>query len=288
MKLILSKKGFDSQYGGVPSPIMPDGSLCSLTIPSSSGLDRLSYGDAKYGDLTLGNIVSSLTGNRIGENDQTHFDPDIRKEALPRKAGWLPAFGQVGQAQSHLEKNHVGLGDIFLFFGWFRKTQNTGNLLSYEHESKNLHVLFGWLQIGAIYKPSANKENLPKWACSHPHVESAKDRSKNNTLYVATNYIDLPGIPKDIPGGGVFPQFKPVLCLTAPESKKRSLWRLPAWFYPGDEKPPLTFHSNLNRWHSEGRNVMLETVGRGQEFVLDCDYYPEITSWLKKIFSCAF
>lgn len=160
-------------------------------------------------------------------------------------------------------------------------------MLSYERVSKHLHVLFGWLQIGAIYKPSVDKESLPKWACSHSHVESAEDRRENNTLYVATEYIDLPGFPKDIPGRGVFPQFKPVLYLTAPESKKRSLWRLPAWFYPGDEKPPLTYHSNLNRWHSKESNVMLETVARGQEFVLDCDYYPEIISWLKKIFSCA-
>jgi Nucleotide modification associated domain 3 len=35
MKLILSRKGFDSAYGGVPSPILPDGTLCPLPIPSN-------------------------------------------------------------------------------------------------------------------------------------------------------------------------------------------------------------------------------------------------------------
>jgi len=34
MKLILSRKGFDSTYGGYPSPILPDGTLLSLPIPN--------------------------------------------------------------------------------------------------------------------------------------------------------------------------------------------------------------------------------------------------------------
>lgn len=34
MKIILSRKGFDSSYGGYPSPILPDGSLLSIPIPS--------------------------------------------------------------------------------------------------------------------------------------------------------------------------------------------------------------------------------------------------------------
>lgn len=34
MKVILSGKGFDSSYGGQDSPILPDGTLLSLSIPS--------------------------------------------------------------------------------------------------------------------------------------------------------------------------------------------------------------------------------------------------------------
>lgn len=33
MKIILSRKGFDSENGGYPSPILPDGSLLSIPIP---------------------------------------------------------------------------------------------------------------------------------------------------------------------------------------------------------------------------------------------------------------
>lgn len=45
MKVILSRKGFDSQYGGMPSPILPDGTLLSLPIPSKEDT-------TKYTDLT--------------------------------------------------------------------------------------------------------------------------------------------------------------------------------------------------------------------------------------------
>ena len=35
MKIILSRKGFDSGYGGMPSPILPNGIMLSMPIPSN-------------------------------------------------------------------------------------------------------------------------------------------------------------------------------------------------------------------------------------------------------------
>ena len=35
MKIILSRKGFDSGYGGIASPVLPDGTLLSLPIPTT-------------------------------------------------------------------------------------------------------------------------------------------------------------------------------------------------------------------------------------------------------------
>ena len=35
-KVILSRKGFDSKYGGKPSPIFNDGNIFSLPIPQNS------------------------------------------------------------------------------------------------------------------------------------------------------------------------------------------------------------------------------------------------------------
>ena len=46
MKVILSRKGFDSQYGGMPSPILPDGTMLSLPIPSKD--DNIKYSDLNY------------------------------------------------------------------------------------------------------------------------------------------------------------------------------------------------------------------------------------------------
>ena len=45
MKVILSRKGFDSSNGGCPSPILSDGTLLSLPIPSA---DRDTYDDLSY------------------------------------------------------------------------------------------------------------------------------------------------------------------------------------------------------------------------------------------------
>ena len=42
MKIILSRKGFDSQYGGHPSPILPDGTLLSIPIPSKDEIYKFS------------------------------------------------------------------------------------------------------------------------------------------------------------------------------------------------------------------------------------------------------
>ncbi|MBO4456467.1 MAG: hypothetical protein J5802_01965 [Butyrivibrio sp.] len=39
MKIILSRKGFDSTNGGCASPIMPDGTLLSMPIPSDESND---------------------------------------------------------------------------------------------------------------------------------------------------------------------------------------------------------------------------------------------------------
>lgn len=56
-------------------------------------------------------------------NKLAHLDPDLRRDALPtRPNGWRPAFGQSGAAAGHLFNQEVGIGDLFMFFGWFRKT----------------------------------------------------------------------------------------------------------------------------------------------------------------------
>jgi hypothetical protein len=61
MKIILSRKGFDSGSGGCPSPIFPDGSLMSLPIPDKQS--KISYNEINCNHkVSLGEVVSQLAG----------------------------------------------------------------------------------------------------------------------------------------------------------------------------------------------------------------------------------
>lgn len=57
MKVVLSRKGVDSQYGKLASPILPDGTLLSLPIPSD---DELTYSEIKWNGSSYWDIILSL------------------------------------------------------------------------------------------------------------------------------------------------------------------------------------------------------------------------------------
>ena len=156
----------------------------------------------------------------------------------------------------------------------------------YQPSAQDIHCLFGWLQVGAVYHPGMDDKVLPEWTFDHPHVQDAdyyRADSSNNTLYVASQHLCLPGLRRSVAGGGIFPRFSGNLQLTAP-GHQRSTWRLPDFFYPTGNMPPLSYHVDPNRWSRDKKGVILRTVGRGQEFVLDCDYYPKSLDWIKEIF----
>ncbi|HSH28138.1 MAG TPA: hypothetical protein VK972_10310, partial [Wenzhouxiangella sp.] len=75
MKIILSRKGFDSAAGGVPSPILPDGRIVSLPIPDQRSPVR--YGEIGSDGRDIGALVSNLTGGRIRRSSRAHLDPDL-------------------------------------------------------------------------------------------------------------------------------------------------------------------------------------------------------------------
>lgn len=97
---------------------------------------------------------------------------------------------------------------------------------------------------------------------------------------MASDELCVGGCGLGVPGGGVFPRLHDALVLTEP-GKSRSNWSLPACFYPAG-RTPLTYHGDKSRWKLEGEKVLLRSVGRGQEFVLDCDEYPEVLDWLQR------
>jgi len=224
-----------------------------------------------------------LTKGKIRETDSCHLDPDLRSESLSRLSGWRPAFGQVGPAQGHLNKQGVSVGDIFLFFGWFQRTEYKGNRLVYDRTDKGFHLLYGWLQIAEILNPTLSVLDRFPWLADHPHCNNIGYWPKSNTIYLASDNLHVKRQPfREIAGGGAFPQYKESLQLSFP-GQNRSVWRLPKWFYPKSEKSALTYHQNLNRWKIFDEYTILETVGRGQEFVLDSEDYPEAEDWVLEL-----
>lgn len=286
MRIIFSRKGFDSQYGGKPSPIFPDGSILSLPIPSLG--DTRQLGELWQGDINIGDLASDLTGGRANRTTCIHFDPDLHGPMLPREQGWRPAFGQVAAAQSHLANQGVGVGDLFLFFGWFRRVERHAGQWRYIPGSPDFHAIFGWLQVSEVIRVNERINDLAinyPWLKAHPHVAAAsRFKSQNNTIYVGADTLHLGRTLMGVCGAGLFREFLPRYRLTA-DGKARSLWQLPAWFSPEGHLSSLSYHGQQSRWTKQGDSIMLQTVAKGQEFVLNCDHYPESEQWVENLFA---
>ncbi len=267
MRLILSRKGFDSTAGGCASPILPDGTMVSLPIPDRKSPIR--YRDIAVHGHALGPLVEDLTGGALTPRARAHLDPDLIAGAFPRKRGWRPIFGQAGGEQTVLARAGVGAGDLFLFFGWFRRAERVRGHWRFVTGAPDQHVLWGWMQIDATHAVGDGRS--PTWAAYHPHVAAAAHRS-NNTLYVGA----AGGL-----GTGVFARYDDRLRLTRP-GERRSRWSLPAWFEPRG-RPPLGYHHVASRWRRAGDRVHLQSVARGQEFVLDTSHYPEALPWVREL-----
>jgi Nucleotide modification associated domain 3 len=281
MRLILSRKGFDSTAGGVASPIFAGGAMLSLPIPDRASPVR--YEDITLGGHRLGPMVADLTRGKQQARFGAHLDPDLVRSAFPRKRGWRPIFGQAGGEQTVLAREGVGPGDLFLFFGWFRRVEYVDGAFRFVKGAPDLHVLWGWMQIDAVLDVATAA--LPAWARDHPHVAAAAHRI-NNTIYVARDALALDGRPTGRPGAGVFARYDDRLCLTTPGAS-RSRWTLPGWFAPRAGRPPLGYHRDPTRWRRAGDRVELRSVARGQEFVLDTAHYPEARPWVRGLMACA-
>ena len=111
MRIVLSRKFFDSATGGKPSAILPDGRLVPFPIPVAG--DPVSFGEVSMNSVPIGPVVNDLTRGQIGLSNNCHLDPDLVCRSVPREIGWRPAFGQIGGSQTHLDGHGVSVGDIF-------------------------------------------------------------------------------------------------------------------------------------------------------------------------------
>jgi hypothetical protein len=280
IRIIFSRKGFDSSAGRVPSAILPDGKLISFPIPDTDLAQTRRYTDLNPQGVDLGRLLWDLLGSRYAELGPVHLDPDLDATTVPRLAGWRPMFGQASAAESHLRKLGVTVGDLFLFFGWFKQVEHVRGVYRYVKAAPDLHCLFGWLQVGHRYSVG-DLTGLPTWAREHPHVKRAAYHPQFDAIYIATERLQLGDSPLG-PGGGVFPKFVPDLVLTAP-GHLRSRWRVPSWLLPRG-RTPLSYHGKRERWLADGESLHLRSVGRGQEFILPTAEYPEAQSWIAELF----
>jgi len=277
MRIILSRKGFDSgvKAGGVASPIL-DGKLVSLPIPGGPG--EITYNDLYFGRHSFGKIVEDLTHGRFKRSRSVHFDPDLRRGTRKRETGWRPIFGQAGAAETHLRNYGVTVGDLFLFFGWFREVELYNGSYRYKPRAPNLHILYGWLQVGAVLTFPERHFAKISWADYHPHFYGAF-----GTVYLASDYFRIRGQSYDLPAAGTFRNYDDLLRLTDRESVSRGVWRLPRWFYPRGRCFPLTYHRDKASFSRRGNYSIIKSAARGQEFVLDSREYREAESWARRL-----
>ena len=265
MRIILSRKGFDSASGKQPNPIMPDGSLLSLPIPSGYDDQIYTYSSIHRNGWTYYDIIHSLKPKtQIQANDYCHLDPDLRADVCNRDSGWKPAFGQIDAALTHLRNNHVSEGDIFLFFGWFRQTEERNGRLLYVKGAPDLHIIYGYMQVGQIIE---SKSDAPQWLEKHPHYAYDKLWEKHsNAIYLPSKNLSILPEKKgcDVLG------YRKDRVLTK-DGMSRGCWDLPDYF----KDVSISYHPHP--W----KNGYFKSTGRGQEFVMEAT--PNIIDWVQRI-----
>lgn len=257
-KIILSRKGFDSSNGGIPSPIFENGDMVSLPIPNDRDINK--YSDLFYGVMSYWNLLNDL--GYSSKNHCCHLDPGLYQNIKPRPEHWKACFGQSGVALRHLHKKEIDIGDVFLFFGWFRKVKEEGRKISFQKGSSDFHAVFGYLQIGEVLLTQEEMKAVD-W---HPH---AKDGEGNpNAIFVASEKL----LDTDLPGYGTF-KLSDELILTKPRLS-RSKWVLPECMI-GRE---ISYHKPTSQKDDYFQSAMI-----GQEFVMESS--ENIEQWIKRIAS---
>jgi Nucleotide modification associated domain 3 len=192
MRVCISRKGFDSAAGKVPSPIV-GGQPISLPIPFP---DR---SESTYESIGLADHVVRATKGRLAIETLCHEDPMFHEGRC--------AFGQTGPAQSHLHKRGMDIGDVFLFFGLFAQ----------ENGQDRHHRIFGYLEIEEVRQLGSHprEEDSPKgFPRRHPHTIGRWN--SNNTLYLGR--------------GAKAKQARDSLRLSA-TGGLISRWRVPPWLH---------------------------------------------------------
>lgn len=271
MKVILSRKGMDSSWGGHPGIILDDNTILYYPIPGDEDEDR--YSDIKGTDglaMNIGmkrfyqDILYMDTWNEITNETHCHMDPDLDYNAKERMPGWRGAFGQADAAQTVLAKAEVGKGDLFLFFGWYQKWILDKNNQYRMIKNSDIHYIYGYMEIEKVIYTKGNN-NIPKWLNDHPHMLRRRQERESNCIYIAREKLSW---NESLAGYGLLP-FDEKRVLTK-EGCPRSKWDLPDILR--DKK--ITYHSPAS-W----KDGYFQSAHRGQEFVIEEDH--DVEMWAK-------
>lgn len=207
----------------------------SLPIPDIES--AMTYRDAGFGEE-----IEAATHGRISAAHGCHLDPQFHDGRV--------AFGQTGAALSHLLKNGVDVGDVFLFFGRFRDAVGALG-----------HRIFGWMRVDDIHDEGEqrNPRDLLGAGMVHPHTEGRY--GTRNTIFLGEGWNRAPAVPE--------------LCLTQPHGPL-SAWIVPEW----PNRTGLTYHARPDRWTPPNR---LRAVSRGQEFIADIGDCPVALQWITQV-----
>lgn len=271
-KVIISRKGFDSGSGGMASPIM-DERLLSLPIPDSRSAIRYSSLYDQSG-ISYGALINQLGGKRP---QFAHLDPDLNQGDQPREEEWMPTFGQCNASLSHLKGEGVGVGDLFLFFGWFREAEKQKGKWRYKPGGINAHIIYGWMEVGEII--DLDQQQAPSWANEHPHCQPAFTwNSGGNSLFVAKEGSSF---WEGKSGSGMFSR-QEAFQLTEGGSPRRSDWQLPSCFFDDQGMCRLSYHRHKKGIPDlETGKIKMKAANRGQEFVGERN--REVDFWIRSL-----
>ena len=262
-RLILSRKGFDSSSGESASPIFQDGKIFSLPIPEPYPPSPKKYNELYFNGISGVDALKECSAKKILPEDYCHYDP-----ALNKSEG---IFGQHFNSQEELVNNGVDIDDLFLFFGFYRNFSHS--------RKKELHHLFGWLQIDRIVSgDKAIRKYLKLKNIEHPHgYGDLNTYKKNNTIYIGKKNLTINNQTLINKGFGLFKKTNPDLILTRDGESKGS-WKLPQKYFSNSE---TVFLNRLNWLDSE--NCFANNYQRGQEYILDAEKYPRIIDWAHEL-----
>lgn len=270
MKIILCRRGLGPSFGGYPSPILPDGTLLSIPIPSEHWVNDTYYENLNYNGKNFAEILNEILECKHRFSARCHLDTAIRTYDgltncnLRRSNDWKPSCGVNGSSLQHLFDQGVKIDDIFLFFGLFREAEIVAGRYRFVKGAKEKYIIWGYLQIGKVlHNPTSKKY---PWFGHHPYLD-VKDEL--NSIFLARDTISW---DRRKPGSGCL-DFNQERLLTK-DGMSPSIWELHDFLMETD----ISCHNDENRVDGLFNSNELK-----QEFVFSADDRPEIIKWVSRI-----